>query len=88
MHGFDAIVESLFVRQAIVINLGVVGIRDNKYASCYGIIKYFNEKLKLREKEYTMFDEQEIDDMLSTRKKISSLGVLNKIFKIFEGDDK
>ena len=88
MLGFDAIVEELFVRGATVINLGVVGIRDNKYAACYGAIKYFNEKLNLRDKEYTMLSEEEIEEMLSTRKKVSSLGVLSKVFKIFEGDDK
>lgn len=88
MLGYDAIVEELFVRGASVINLGVIGIRDNKYAASYGTIKYFASKLQLRNKEYTMLNEEEIEEMLSTRKKISSLGVLNKIFKIFEGDDK
>lgn len=88
MLGFDAIVEELFVRCATVVNIGVVGLRDNKYAASYGMIKYFNEKLRLRNKEYTMLNEEEIEEMLSTRKKVSSLGVLSKIFKIFEGDDK
>lgn len=88
MLGFDAIVEELFVRGATVINLGIVGLRDNKYAASLGTIKYFVEKLELRNKEYTMFSEEEIEEMLSTRKKVSSLGVLSKVFKIFEGDDK
>lgn len=88
MLGFDAIVEELFVRTSTVINIGVVGIRDNKYAASYGTIKYFNEKLNLRDKEYTMLNEEQVEEMLSTRKKVSSLGVLSKIFKIFEGDDK
>jgi len=88
MLGFEAIVEELFVRGATVINLGIVGLRDNKYAASFGTIKYFNEKLDLRDKEYTMLSEEEIDEMLSTRKKVSSLGVLSKVFKIFEGDDK
>jgi len=88
MLGFDAIVEELFVRGASVINLGIVGIRDNKYSASLGAIKYFALKLELRDKEYTMFSEDEIEEMLSTRRKVSSLGVLSKVFKIFEGDDK
>ncbi len=88
MLGFDAIVEELFVRNASIISLGVVGIRGNKYSSSYGIIKYFNEKLELRDKEYTMFASERIEEMLSTRKKIGASGVLSKIFKLFEGDDK
>lgn len=83
--GFSAIVEDLFIRNASVINLGVIGIRNNKYSSSYGIIKYFIEKLELREKEYTMFTDEKIEEMLSTRKKIGASGVLGKIFdKIFD----
>lgn len=83
--GFNAIVEELFVRNSSVMNLGVIGIRDNKYSSCLGIVKYFIEKLELREKEYTMFSEEKIEEMLSTRKKVGAAGVLSKIFeKIFD----
>ena len=79
MLGFNAIVEELFVRNANVINLGVIGIRDNKYSSAYGAIRYFVEKLESREKEYTMFSDDKIDEILSTS------GVLGKIFdKIFD----
>lgn len=85
MLGFNAIVEELFPRNASVINLGLIGIRDNRYASAYGIIKYFVEKLELRGKEYTMFQENKIEEMLSTRKKVGASGVLSKIFeKIFD----
>lgn len=85
MLGFNAIVEELFPRNAMVINIGILGIRDNVYSSAYGAIKYFIEKLNLREKEYTMFDEEKVNEILSTRKKVGSNGVLSKIFgKIFD----
>lgn len=85
MLGFNAIVEELFVKNTTVINLGIIGIRDNKYASSYGLIKYFVEKLELREKQYTMFMDDKIEEMLSTRKKKGTTGVLGKVFeKIFD----
>ena len=43
MLGFNSIVEELFVKNTTVINLGIIGIRNNKYACSYGIIKYFVE---------------------------------------------
>ena len=88
MLGFDAIAEELFARNSSVIHLGIIGIRENRYAACYGMIKYFNEKLKMRDKEYTMLSEDKIEEMLDARKKVTSVGVLGKVFKRFEGDDK
>ena len=81
--GFNALVEDLFIRNAGVVNLGVVGIRDNKYSASYGAVKYFVNKLELREKEYTMFDEEKINEMLATRKKVGSSNVLGRIFEKF-----
>lgn len=81
--GFNALVEDLFIRNAGVVNLGVVGIRDNKYSASFGAIKYFVNKLELREKEYTMFDDEKINEMLATRKKVGSSNVLGRIFEKF-----
>ena len=85
MQGFNTIVEELFVRNATVMNLGIIGIRNNKYACSYGVIKYFVEKLDLREKKYTMYGDEKIEEIMSTRKKIGATGVLGKVFdKIFD----
>ena len=85
MQGFNTIVEELFVRNATVMNLGIIGIRNNKYACSYGVIKYFVEKLDLREKKYTMYSDEKIEEIMSTRKKIGATGVLGKVFdKIFD----
>ena len=78
-------IEELFVRNATVMNLGIIGIRNNKYACSYGVIKYFVEKLDLREKKYTMYGDEKIEEIMSTRKKIGATGVLGKVFdKIFD----
>jgi len=85
MLGFSAIVEDLFPKNSTVMNLGVIGIRDNKFSNAYGLIKYFIEKLELREKEYTMFSEEKVEEMMATRKKVGASSVIGKIFdRIFD----
>ena len=48
-------------------------------------LTYFVEKLDLREKKYTMYGDEKIEEIMSTRKKIGATGVLGKVFdKIFD----
>lgn len=81
--GFNALVEDLFIKNAGIINIGTIGMRNNKYSAVYGSVKYFVDKLKLREKEFNMFKDENIDEMLATRKKIGSNNVLGRIFDKF-----
>lgn len=85
MLGFNALVEDVFIRNATVLNIGVVGVRDNSYSQAYGSIKYFCDKLKLRDKEYTMFSDEDVEAMLSTKRKIGNNNTISKIFgKLFD----
>ena len=85
MLGFNAIASDVYSRNATCLNIGVLGIRENKYGTCFGMIKYFVDKLELREKEYTMFSDTNIEEMLSTSKKTGTSSVIGKIFgKIFD----
>ena len=84
MLGFSSLVEELYGRHSSVLSLAVIGIRNNKYSTVYGSIKYFNEKLNLREKDYTMFSEEKINELTQVRRKIGASSVLGKIFKIFD----
>ncbi len=84
MLGFNSLVEELYGRHSSVLSLYVIGIRNNKYSTVYGSVKYFNEKLNLREKDYTMFSEEKINELTQVRRKIGASSVLGKIFKIFD----
>ena len=85
MLGFDALVGDLYGNKGQVASVNIIGIRDIRYITCYGAIKYFINKLNLREKEYTMFNDEKVDEMLKARKKMGTGSVLGKIFgKIFE----
>ena len=65
LAGFQYLVEQEFGFVAKVGNITTIGIRNNKYSSCFGIIKYFNNKLNLRDKHYNMFTSDEIDEIRS-----------------------
>lgn len=83
MAGFRHLCHEEFGSKCIVGNMKTIGIRHNKYSTVSGIVKYFNEKMLLREKEYTMFDEEKVEDLI-TSKKTFSLGNTNIINKVVD----
>lgn len=85
LRDFSLEVESVFGRVAAIGKIQIVGARDNKYASCIGMIKYFDSKLRLRDKEYSIInsDDEEILSGNSDKKTASGESILGKVFGIF-----
>ena len=65
LAGFNYLVEQEFGFVAKVTNATTMGVRHNKFSSCYGITKYFYDKLSLRGKTYKMISDEDVDTMLS-----------------------
>ena len=85
MLGFNALVEDTYGRKGRTLTTNIIGLRNSKYSSCYGAIRCFMEKLELREKDYTMFVEEKVDEIIKARKKMGTGSALGKIFgKIFD----
>lgn len=85
MLGFDALLQDTYGRKGRMLGVNVIGIRDNRFSTSYGAIKYFVDKLNLREKDYTMFVDEKVEEMLRARKKMGTGSALGKIFgRIFE----
>ncbi len=84
LKDFSIEIESVFGRLANVGKMQIVGARDNKFAVCIGMIKYFDSKLKLRDKEYSIItsDDEEILSGIGD-KKASGESILGKVFGIF-----
>ena len=82
---FQLEAESVFGRIASIGNIPIVGARDNKYASCIGMIKYFDYKLKLRDREYSVLSQDDLDIICAANDKkiISSDSILGRVFGIF-----
>ena len=82
MPGMSYLVEDIFGNTAHVGNIDTIGIRHNKYSTVSGLIKCFNSKLELRDKDFSMV---ELEDEKSS-KKINlndNNSVLSKVFGYF-----
>jgi cell division protein FtsA len=77
---FQNLVEQEVGFVAKVCNISAMGIRHNKFSSCYGVIKYFDDKLSLRGKQYNMFTKEEEK---SIKKTTVDDNRLNKVFEHF-----
>ena len=66
--GFNEIANEVFGDKVVNKDFDVIGIRNYVYTSSYGMIKYFIEKLKLRGREYTMFNEDKEYKLVEERK--------------------
>lgn len=85
MRDFPISVESVFGRIATVGKLNIVGARDNKYAACIGMLKYFDSKIHMRDKEFSIFSQDELEQLVANgdKKSLPSDSILGKIFGIF-----
>lgn len=89
LTGFSYVVENTLGINASTMNITTLGIRNNKYSSASGIIKYYHEKLKLRDQSSTMFDEYKVSEMLNNKKNIKKTTndtIVSKVFGYFIGN--
>ncbi len=85
---FNYAIENYFGKDALVGNIKLIGVRNNKYSSAIGNILYFASKLKLKDSSYTMFTKNEIEELGSNRKSDnnSNDSMLSKVFGYFFGE--
>ena len=78
-------IESIYQANATVDNINIIGARNNIYSTAIGMIKYFNEKIKLKDTEYSIFDEEELDVICNTEVKVNigNDSILGKVFGYF-----
>ena len=62
LPGFNYLLENTFGDIAYIINMNTMGVRNNIYSTCYGMIKYYVEKLALRGITYSMYENVKIDE--------------------------
>ena len=82
---FNILAESIFGKNVTFGNVNIIGVRDNKYSTAIGMIKNFNNKLNSKGKDYSIFDEEEIEIICSSDKRINvaSDSILGKVFGYF-----
>lgn len=86
LAGFQYVVENVFDRRATTLDIRTMGVRNNMYSSAFGMIKYFNYKLESRGKTYSMFNESQAVELVSTNRKMPGMAndsIIHKVFGYF-----
>ena len=85
LKDFHIILESVFGKSANIGKVNLIGVRDNAYISSVGILKYFNKKIELRGKTFSIFTGSDIEDMNNSGLKASTdnNSLLGKVFGYF-----
>ena len=84
LAGFQYLVEEELGIKAKVCNISTMGIRHNKYSSVYGTIKYYDDKLVLRNIDSTMISDSDMRSItMADDKTIGSDNIINKVFGHF-----
>ena len=85
MMDFDVMLDEVFGKNAKIHSTEVIGARNNKYSTAVGMVKYYNSKLELRNKNFKIFTNEELEDLGGKHKKIniSENSLLGKIFGYF-----
>ena len=87
MRDIEYVVNDVFDENTNIGNVKMLGIRDNRYSACVGNIVFFISKLKLKSKNYTMINDNEMYQVASLNsKKNTQENMLGKIFGFFFSD--
>jgi cell division protein FtsA len=86
--GINYLIDEVFDKNTVVGTMDTIGIRSNKYSTVSGLIKCFNAKLNLRNKEYSMFGINDVEELSNQKKKLNfnDNSVLGKVFGYFFDD--
>lgn len=85
LAGFSSVVEKEFDHRTSVLDIRNMGVRNNVYSSCLGLIKYFYNKLDFRGINYSMIKEEDSDKIIKDRN-TNRDGILNKVFGYFRDE--
>lgn len=82
--GFDYLIENIFGDIAYSVKMNLIGVRNNVYTSCVGMLKYYYDKLKLRGINYTMYED--IPTMFQSKKNILHEKIIDDMKKYLENN--
>ena len=82
---FGLIVDSVYGKNAQIGNITEIGARNNKYSTSLGLIKYYDDKLKLKDKEFSIFSIEELEEFATAHKRVNVAenSLLGKVFGYF-----
>lgn len=85
IRAFKNLVYEILGKDVIIFTEGTIGVRNNKYVTAIGMIKYLNDKMETRGRQYSMFDKDEEEVLISPNKNKKDSMFVTKIFGNFIG---
>ena len=83
----NLLINKTFNKNGKIGKINNLGARDNSYSVALGMLKYFNSKLLLRNKEFSSLSEDEIDAMCTiSEKNTSKNSLISKVVGYFFND--
>lgn len=77
------VIDEIFGKIGLLAKVGELGVRNNKYSSALGIIKYYYRKLSFRKKKASTVTEEEQQMIFNNKKKNKDNTLLGKVFSYF-----
>lgn len=82
----ELILENTFGEKYTVGNIREIGVRNNKYSTCLGLIKFYADSAKLKDKDYSIFSLEEQQKLSGAGLGSEDESVIGKLFGyIFNG---
>ncbi len=86
IKAFKNLVYEILGKDVIIYNEETLGVRDNKYTTAVGMIKYFNDKMEVRGKDYSMVERSDEDFLINPNSKNrKDKTAITKFFENFIG---
>ncbi|MCM1053130.1 MAG: cell division protein FtsA [Ruminococcus sp.] len=85
IQDFNILCDKVFTKAHILGKIDIVGARSNKYSTGLGTIIYYNSRLKLKNKEYSVFTLDDLEILSGNHKRvnINENSILGKLFGYF-----
>ena len=83
----NLLINNIFNKNGKIGKINNLGARDNSYSVALGMLKYFNSKLLLRNREFSSLTEEEIDAMCTiSEKNTSKNSLISRVVGYFFDD--
>jgi cell division protein FtsA len=85
IQDFNLVMDEVYGKKAVLGRIEELGARNNKYSSALGLIRWYNELEKLKDRDYSIFsiDDQEVFSKIQDHGKINDNTIIGKVFGYF-----
>lgn len=85
IKSFKNLITEVLGKGVLIHEVNTLGVRDNKYTTALGMIKYFIDKMDIRGKEYSMISSTDEELLIKPDSKFKkeNIDVIGKMFKNF-----